>query len=221
MFTLIIANIVVRVRVRPAQRRKIVDWSAFREPAYVLFGAASFLTFVGLYYPFFYIQLYALDKRLMKEDLAFYLLSILNAASTFGRLLPSILADYVGPLNIIIPCATLSGILTLSLIEMHSTVGIILIALLYEFFSGSFASLPPTVFVALSPNRGIVGTRMGMGFTIILIAVLIGTPIGGTILKAYDFNAIWAFGGTICVVGGMVMALARLFHTGPKFIIKA
>lgn len=46
----------------------------------------------SVYIPFFYIQDYAL-KLGIDHDMAFYLLSIMNAASLFGRLVPNWLAD--------------------------------------------------------------------------------------------------------------------------------
>ena len=46
----------------------------------------------SVYLPFFYIQDYALRLGI-NEDMAFYLLSIMNAASLFGRLMPNWLAD--------------------------------------------------------------------------------------------------------------------------------
>jgi hypothetical protein len=47
----------------------------------------------------------------MSEHLAFYLLPILNAASTLGRIAPNCLADFIGPLNVMIPVTLASGIL--------------------------------------------------------------------------------------------------------------
>ena len=45
---------------------------------------------------------------------------------------------------------------------------------LYGLFSGALVSLPPTIFVHLTKNRAVIGTRMGMGFAIISIGLLVG-----------------------------------------------
>ena len=45
-----------------------------------------------VYVPFFYIQDYSL-KLSIDADLAFYMLSVMNAASLIGRLVPNWLAD--------------------------------------------------------------------------------------------------------------------------------
>ncbi|KAK5012603.1 hypothetical protein LTR60_004295, partial [Cryomyces antarcticus] len=160
--TLAVPNLVMKVRVLPAARRKILDLAAFREPAYFCFVLGGFLGFMGLYAPFFYVQTYAITNKITNPNLAFYLLSIINSASIFGRLIPNLVADKTGPFNMIVPCALISGILSLCLIPIKTVGPLIVFCILYGFFSGSFVSLPPTIFVHLSPNRGHIGTRMGM-----------------------------------------------------------
>jgi MFS family permease len=165
LFGLAIANLTLRVRTVPDSRRKFLDLPAFKEPPYVLFVLGSFLGFMGLYVVFFYVQTYAIQTNITNDNMAFYLLSVLNAGSVFGRIIPNFIADRTGPLNMIIPCAMLSGVLALCLIAAHSLAPVIVICALYGFFSGSFVSLPPTILVHLTPNRAMIGTRMGMCFT--------------------------------------------------------
>jgi MFS family permease len=90
--TLVVSNSVIKVRVLPAGRRKFFDVSAFCELPWVFFVLGSFLGFLGLYTPFFYIQSYAIQTGLADPDLAFYLLAILNGSSTFGRIIPNYIA---------------------------------------------------------------------------------------------------------------------------------
>src|SRR5438046_93695 len=111
--TLAVPNIVMRVRILPPARRKIIDWAAFKEAPYTLFMVGGFIGFMGLYPPFFYVQLYSLETGITGTALSFYLLSILNATSVFGRILPNMLADRWGPLNVIVPCAFLTGMMSL------------------------------------------------------------------------------------------------------------
>jgi MFS family permease len=165
LFGLAIANLTLRVRTVPDSRRKFLDLPAFKEPAYALFVLGSFLGFMGLYVVFFYVQTYAIQTNITNDNMAFYLLSVLNAGSVFGRIIPNFIADRTGPLNMIIPCAMLSGVLALCLIAAHSLAPVIVICALYGFFSGSFVSLPPTILVHLTPNRAMIGTRMGMCFS--------------------------------------------------------
>lgn len=219
--TLIVPNAVMKMRVKPPAKRALLDLSAFRETPYIFFTLGSFLGFMGLYTPFFYVQLYAIEKGITDTNLGFYLISILNTASIFGRIFPNIAADRIGAFNTIVPCAILAGILSLCLIPISSVGPIIVFLILYGFFSGSFVSLPPTILVHLSPKRSVIGTRMGMCFAITSIGLLIGTPIAGAILDARGFTSVWIFGGVLTIAGGCCMALGRGAKVGWSVMKKA
>ncbi|KAI9725894.1 MAG: hypothetical protein M1834_009457 [Cirrosporium novae-zelandiae] len=220
--TLLVSNAVMKVRVLPAGRRKIVDWSAFKELPYTLFNLGSFLSFMGLYTPFYYIQLFAIDQHITSSGsgLAFYLLAIINAASTFGRIIPNFLADKTGPFNMMVPCALISSILILCLLSITKLGPLLAFCVLYGFFSGSFVSLMPSILVLLSPNPSLVGTRMGMSFSMVAIGLLIGTPIAGAILNDHGFGAVWIYGGIFTAAGSGVVFLARNFRVRWRIISK-
>ena len=218
--TLAIPLVVIKVRVIPASKRKLVDWVAFTEPAYVFFILGGLITFMGIYVPFFYIQYFAVATDVTDDNLGFYLLAILNTASIAGRIVPNFIADKTGPFNMIVPCGFAAGIIIFGLLGTHSVGAIIVIAILYGFFSGTFVSLPPACFVLLSPNRGLIGTRMGMGFAIVAIGGLSGTPIAGAILNAKGWVAVWAFAGATASAGALLMGASRMVRSGGKLIVK-
>lgn len=212
--TLLVANAVLRVRVLPDGRRKILDLTAWKELPFVFFVAGSFIGFLGLYTPFFYIQSYAIQTGITDPNLAFYLLAILNAASTFGRVIPNLIADRVGPFNVIIPCTLLTGVLCLCLIPTTSIGPVIAISAIYGFFSGTFVSLPATIYVHITKNRGLIGTRMGMGFAVTSFGILFGTPIDGAILDASSYTYVWVFGGLMTIAASVLIAVARVCKGG-------
>ena len=72
-----------------------------------------FLAFASFYGPIYYIQPFAIAKKLTNVNLAFYLLPILNAASVPGRIIPNFIADYIGPFNILIPATAAGSVLIL------------------------------------------------------------------------------------------------------------
>lgn len=91
--TLIVPLTVMKMPVKPSTHRKIFDPTAWRETPYVILAIGMFVGFMGLYIPFFYVQTYSIEKNIMTEDLAFYLLPILNTGSLFGRLVSGFLTD--------------------------------------------------------------------------------------------------------------------------------
>lgn len=79
----------------------------------VCFGA--FLFFMGMFLPINYVILEATHYG-MSENLAQYLVPILNAASFFGRTLPGYIADKVGRFNMMVVMCLLTGELFLGLL---------------------------------------------------------------------------------------------------------
>lgn len=72
----------------------------------------SFLVMMGLYTPLSYFDVTGTAIGL--GDFSSYLISIANALSLLGRLGPALIADRVGPVNLLIPgllgsAATVSG----------------------------------------------------------------------------------------------------------------
>ncbi|KAE8378992.1 major facilitator superfamily domain-containing protein [Aspergillus bertholletiae] len=214
--TIAIPITVFRLRVKPSGKRKLLELEAFREPAYTFFVLGCTLEFISLNIPFYYIQYYAIREGIATTDLGFYLLSILTTGSVFGRILPNIFANVVGPFNIMVVCTVMSGVMMFALVNLSSLAGVVIVAVLYGFFTGAFVSLPPTCYVKLSPDRALIGTRMGMGYAVITIGNLVGAPVAGAILQHRGFNAVWIFGGGVSMVGGITMLISRNCQGGWK-----
>ncbi|KAF2767929.1 MFS general substrate transporter [Teratosphaeria nubilosa] len=208
--TMLVCIAVMRVRNLPPQARKLFDLKAFRETPYLLFSIGEFLGFMGLYIPFFYLQSYSSEKGIMGTNLAFYMLPILNAASIFGRVIPNFLADKTGPLNMLIPCSAISALLAYCWIAIDSKAGVIVFAILYGFFSGTFVSLPPTTVVSLSPSLSVVGTRMGMSFAFAGFGILVGNPVAGAILTSSTWLGVQLFCATSVAAATTCVVVARL-----------
>lgn len=217
LVTLTFSVCVMRPRIKPKGRRSLVDVSAFKELPYVLFCFAMFAGFIGFYGPVFYIQSYAIEKRITTEDFAFYLLPILNAASVPGRILPNYLADKVGPLNVLMPCATITGILALAWIGVNSLAGVIVFAVLYGFFSGGFVSMPPVAITVLTADHRRLGTRMGQCFFFSAFGLMCGTPVSGAILKSTgSWLGVQLFSGITIFITGVLLGWARFAAAKQK-----
>lgn len=211
--TLAISLVVMKPRIIPAKRRSLLEPAAFKEPPYTLFSIALFFIFIGLYIPFFYIPSYALRDIGASADLSFYLLAVMNAGSIFGRIIPNIIADRVGAINVLLPFTFVTSVLAFAWMGIHNLGGIIAFAILYGFFSGAIVSLPPTALAALSPDLSRVGTRMGMCFSFAGFGLLLGSPIAGAILKSTGkYIGAEAFGAAVIMVGFVFLVLSLLAH---------
>ena len=187
--TLMVPIFVMKMRVQPQRARSVIDTTAFTDWPFMTFVFGSLVGFIGLYVSFFYTSYYGQATGITGPSLSFYLVPILNAGSVLGRTLPNMLSDKIGPLNVITPGAFMVGIVLLCYLAVDSAGGLIVCTLLFGFFSGIFIALPPVLFVALTKDKSKIGTRIGMGFTMIGVGVLCGGPGGGAILGKF-----WYFG---------------------------
>ncbi|GFF77799.1 monocarboxylate permease homologue, mch4 [Aspergillus lentulus] len=202
---------VMRVRQVPKQRRILIEFSAFKEVPYTLFCMAMFFGYIGFFNPIFYIEAYAIQKHAMEETLAFYLVSILNAASVPGRIVPGLLGLRFGPLNILLGSAIISGILSLSWVAVSNAGGLIALAVLYGFFSGAFVSLPAVALTTLTPNLQTLGTRMGMCSLLCGFGSLCGAPVAGAILDATrSYLGVQLYSGLTVGTTGVLLFFASL-----------
>ncbi|GIJ86428.1 hypothetical protein Asppvi_005317 [Aspergillus pseudoviridinutans] len=225
--TLLLGISLLRPRLPPRKSGPVVDLAAFRDPAYTTFVVGLALGFMAFFIPFFYAESYAANIG-VDSELSFYILSIMNAAGMVGRLLPNALADKVGNLNVIVPCAYISGIVVLCWISVHHLGNLIATSIMYSFFSGGLMALPPAVLVALSPSLNQIGVRVGMALTIGSLGVLIGSPIAGAILSrqsnhdnpgmegGLDYTGTLVFTGTALLVCGGLMSATRVIKKGAK-----
>ncbi|KAL2362524.1 hypothetical protein RJZ56_004570 [Blastomyces dermatitidis] len=218
----LIALSLLHVRFKPQEKRALVQLSAFKDPVFTLFCIAQFIGFIGLYNVVVHIQPYVIENGIMSEHLAFYLVSMLNASSIIGRIFPNFMADYIGPINIMIPMTLLSGILAISWIRIHTTAGVIALVVLYGFTAGGFTSVGPVVFMNITPDMRDFGTRLGMSFVLCSLGSLVGTPIGGAVVHGTgSYVGVAVLVGVCFVVAAGVMMVARLLSTGPKLFASA
>jgi MFS family permease len=213
--TLTISILVMRTRIsHPNKSRQLVDTAAFKSIPFVVFCGGLFLSFIGLYMPFFYVIVYAQNKLKLDGNLSFYLLSLMNAASVFGRVVPGLLADKFGPLNVMIIFTFLASILGYTWIAVHNSGGLIVFCIFYGVFSGAAVSLPPTVVASLEPELRLMGTWMGMSFCFAGLGFLIGSPIAGSLIhvETNDFSGGIIFAASTVVAGGIAFLGIRVLQ---------
>lgn len=182
---------------------------AFKEKLYVAIIAAVFLMMLGLFTPFFYLPTYAVDHG-MSAQLSSYLAAILNAASFFGRVIPGIMADKLGAMNMLFLAALCTGILIFAWQTMTTNATIILFAVLYGFFSGAIISLMSFALAMVPKNPQDIGTYMGMGMAMTSFAALIGPPCNGALVSRYHgFNQSMDMSGVFVMAGAFMLLVAK------------
>ncbi|OAX79793.1 hypothetical protein ACJ72_05887 [Emergomyces africanus] len=209
----IIANLTVKSRIKPQPKPfKLKDFvSPFLEMPFFLATTGIWLSLFGLYLPFTFMVSFARYHG-MSPHLAGYLVSIMNATSTLGRIIPGYAADRLGRFNVMIIVSLVNVIVVLALwIPSRGNIPLILFTAVFGFSSGSMASLTPAVIAQISDVRQI-GVRTGAMFAVTSIAALTGNPIGGALVGNIKQPTYWR----MQLFTGMVMGAGSVFPDDVK-----
>ncbi|GAA6048322.1 hypothetical protein JCM3770_000948 [Rhodotorula araucariae] len=210
----LIGLLTINSRLPPRKVDKIFDFSPLREPGFLLIVLGETIIMFGLYTPYFYIQDYALAHG-VSPNLALYALSILNASSILGRIIPNMLADTYGPIFILTPQCFISGVLIFLFLPMcKSTAGLVVFTILFGFSSGAYVSMMPATVASLTKDMRQVGHRTATLFLIVSIAALTGTPITGAIISRSNGSYVAA----MCAAGAFVL-VGSCFNAAAWWVV--
>ncbi|KAJ6466027.1 major facilitator superfamily domain-containing protein [Mycena vitilis] len=217
---LFIACLMMRPRLHPATMHPPF-WKSlprFSQDLPYVFAILAMSTYLaGFYFVPFYLQLDAI-KHGIDQTLAFYSLVILNVSSFVGRISPGFLVHRLGVIPMCAVAAGAGAVLILCMIALKSIASVIVIAVIYGYFSGIFVTLMVPLVTVLTDDLGELGLRLGVGFGFVGIGGLVGPPINGALLGA-DF--VWwrpaLFSGLMSVVGfGFYLATIVAFERKKK-----
>lgn len=221
------------------QRDKIAPLKHIvKNTTFLLLCGGLAICYLGMFSPFFYVTSYA-ESLGHSTNFSFYLISIVNAASLFGRILPGFLADRYGHFNLCGLAALFSGIIAFCWTPVKSTAGLAIWSLAYGFSSGVRYKIPLGARIAnclgnhelaislRSPGSHARYTRYGgwtfdgilfldVGLDIVpsagltMYRALFGTPISGQLVGSYGYLALSMYTGATLVSGSLLIIFAGL-----------
>ncbi|KAI0048032.1 MFS general substrate transporter [Auriscalpium vulgare] len=163
----------------------------------------------GIYFPYWYLQLYTILHG-MDSTFAFYSLTILNGAAIPGRILPNLLAQRYGQMNVFTASAFLCAILAWAFFGAKSVAGVVVFSVIYGFFVGAWFSLLSPVLSNMSKSEQELGVRMGLAFALSSVSALTGTPIDGKLLgSTFQWSKPIAFSAVMITTGAILCLVAR------------
>ncbi|SPO02032.1 related to monocarboxylate transporter [Cephalotrichum gorgonifer] len=193
----------------PPRKTSFFITRAFKEPFFLILTLGLFFGFMGMFTPLFFIPAYAVSTG-VDPTLASYLVAILNAGSTFGRIIPGILADKFGRLNVLAAAGISTGIVACCLSTVTSTGGLVVYSVAIGFTSGAILSGGSTAFSMTTKNPQELGAYMGMGMALSSIAALIGPPISGALVARYEgYLELSLFSGISCLASGFIVLIVK------------
>ncbi|KAI0047197.1 MFS general substrate transporter [Auriscalpium vulgare] len=153
----------------------------FTDVPYMGIIIGGLLMDLGIFFPYFYLQLYTILHG-MDPNFAFYTLTIMNGAGFLGRIIPNLLAEKYGAVNMLTASSTACAILLWAFFGLKSVAAIVVFSLLYGFFAGAWISLLSPAVSNFSKNERDYGIRIGFASMLASFTALTGTPIDGKLL---------------------------------------
>ncbi|KAH8719546.1 major facilitator superfamily domain-containing protein [Phaeosphaeriaceae sp. PMI808] len=198
--------------------RNLVDATALGDVPFILLIAGLLTTFMGIYTILYYINLLAVERTSAADNLSSSILIILNGASTVGRILPSVLADRIGPTHVLAATAFFAGALAFCSLALETAASIVVWAIIFGSTAGAFMGLPAAGVVSVSNSRNNIGARLGMTLGAVGCGVLIAEPIAGAILGRPEggWLGLVAWSGALMLAGFIFLVAARTTKVGWK-----
>ncbi|KKY14706.1 putative mfs monocarboxylate [Diplodia seriata] len=212
-----------------------VDFEAFQYKPFNWFTASISFLFLGFYPVFFNLEEWAANKgfgykegigrtagpgvhRPLTAGLAtYYMLAIMNAMSTFGRIGSAWLSDHYGAVRVHTVVTGISSLLLLILWTLAPNFDVAMVFIgLFGIFSGAVIGLPPASMANLlgkDPHRQAkLGQWTGMMYTFAGIPSLIGPIIAGHLITEYDtYITVQVWSGACLMVSTVCMGIAAMY----------
>jgi predicted MFS family arabinose efflux permease len=207
----------------PISAKHLLEFCAFRDATYTLYVTAMFFAFIGLWIPFFYIREFSATALRTSKSTSFIILIVLNAAGIPGRVVPALLADRcIGTINTYILTLVITGTTLLCWPHVHSTNGMMPWAVAYGFGAGGATSLLQAGLTSLNDEPSKTGIKIGMAFSVVGVASLLGGPVGGEFIRMGHetgegpdtYVVMMVFTGSIVFAGAGILGVARGVRTG-------
>ncbi|ORX65729.1 MFS general substrate transporter [Linderina pennispora] len=209
-----VSSIFMRNRLKVQSRDKVVDFGLLRDIRFMFIFAGSICATTGYFTPFFDMPTYAAKVVHMEENLASNLVTIINAASTAGRVLTGQIAVILGNINALVLCMCIAALSLLVLWLPFETPGtVIACTIIYGFFCGGFISLLPVIIANLwGVNR--IATIIGLLYIANFIGTLCGAPSSSAILDnighGTNFRPTIAFSGCFMAAAFLMFCCLRI-----------
>ncbi|KAF5608637.1 monocarboxylate transporter 4 [Fusarium subglutinans] len=208
-----IIMIIAKTRLKARKAGPLVEWAAFKEPAYVLFAAAMFFTLWPTWISYNYARQYTTDKLSGSASDSFLILIVINAVGIPGRMISAFLADRLfGAIPVFIPTIFAASLCLYLWSQVSSLTGMFIWVSIFGYFGAAIQSLFPSCCASLTPDLSKAGTRIGMIFSIISFAALTGSPLAGKLMQATggSYLAAQIWGGSSMILGmGLLYAAKR------------
>lgn len=209
---------------KPVKSLRVRDWfdtSVLKDLPFLSICLGAFFAGTAYYVPLLYVQTFAQTVASASNvNLANYMLAIVNGSSVIGRLAAGAIASRIGAIETEFLSLLCCCVLLFCWIAVTNIPGMIVWSIFWGAFSSALAALPGAMIPLLTPSVLFIGTRTGMYWACIGIGVLIGSPIGGSLVdispSGTSFLKLQIFTAAFMAVGALLHIYPILYVRGRQ-----
>ena len=125
-------------------------------------------------------------------------------------------------MNLMIPLSLIAGLILLAWAGVTNHNGILVFDVFYGIFMAAAQGMMPPSLGSLTSDLSKMGVRIGMVFSILGFAILIGNPLAGELISVDGGKYLYAqmYAGSALVLGVVFLAAARVVVTGWKLFVR-
>ncbi|GJC89123.1 fujikurins efflux protein FFUJ_12242 [Colletotrichum liriopes] len=222
-FLILFNSIVIFLVARPKQATRrsgqLLELAAFKELPYLFFTIGMFFGMLGVYFAILYVPIFSVERLHVNDDEPLTILIVMSAMGITGRLIPPYLADKsIQPLRTLVISLLLSGINLFAWIAVNSLAGLYVWVVAYAFTANAVQTLFTASMGEVTSDMSKLGVRIGMVFTVVSFACLIGSPLAAQLVEVNHGDFLYAqiFAGLSMLLGGVLVAFAKMKQVGQK-----
>jgi MFS family permease len=211
---LAIANVLMKPRLPPspeARKQAIISLGLFGDLKFTFLTISVFAFEIVLFGALGILPTYANYDTGYPADTGFYIISVLNASSCFGRIIPGYVSDSIGRFNTLLAMIlfTLLLMLIIWLPFGHSSLAALYVfCTLFGFGTGSWMALTPACIGQLCEAEQF-GRYYGTCYFIGSLAALVCIPISGQLVEAAGARVMVGFMCAVTALGMGTFVLSR------------
>lgn len=209
---LILCNILMKTRLPPspaAKQQKVISLGLFGDLKFTLLTISVFGFEIVLFGALGILPTYATYSGKYPADTGFYIIAVLNGVSSFGRIIPGYVSDFVGRFNTLLIMIVFTLVMMLALwlpFGNSSLAALYAFCALFGFGTGAWMALTPACIGQLCEAEHF-GRYYGTLYFIASLATLICVPISGELVETVGPQTMVGF---MCAVLGMAMMTMTL-----------
>ncbi|KAJ2696599.1 hypothetical protein H4218_004511 [Coemansia sp. IMI 209128] len=209
-----VASLFMRNRLVVQRREKIVDLSVLKDWRFLFIFGGGICGTTAYFTPLFLLPSFAIEVLGKSNSFGTNLITIINAASTVGRVGTGQVAKSLGNINTLSLCTLLASLSVLVLWLPFETGGtVVASAIVYGLFCGGFIGLVPVVMAEIWGIQRIA-TIIGLLYVANFIGTMIGAPSSGALLDSVgggtDFKPSIIFSGVFMAIAFLFFVLLRV-----------